>query len=211
MRRTNPPAHLLVRRNSFSSRRNLLRSRQRHHLPRHRHFRHRRARRQLCRPRFPPRQNLLRWSRAARQPPRLSPLLPRQSRRNPPRPFPLVRLLLCTFHFSPYTFHGFALFLTRRRCASLGTKSMTASPEPREFRFKPRALVMLAAFAIAAAYAVFIIVARYESDRALERRNAQEAAEKRLADDRAAVEQLGGSELAIRALYVSPSPIRPRH
>jgi len=85
---------------------------------------------------------------------------------------------------------------------------MTASPEPREFRFKPRALVMLAAFAIAAAYAVFIIVARYESDRALERRNAQEAAEKRLADDRAAVEQLGGSELAIRALYVSPSTIR---
>jgi len=67
---------------------------------------------------------------------------------------------------------------------------------------------MLAAFAIAAAYAVFIIVARYESDRALERRNAQEAAEKRLADDRAAVEQLGGSELAIRALYVSPSTIR---
>lgn len=86
---------------------------------------------------------------------------------------------------------------------------MIAPPEPKESRFKPRTLVILGAFAIAAAYAVFIVVSRYESDRAIDRRNAQEAAEKRLADDRAAVEQLGGSELAIRAFYVSPSLIRP--
>jgi hypothetical protein len=38
----------------------------------------------------------------------------------------------------------------------------------------------------------------------LEQRNAEKAAEQQRADDRAAIEQLGGSQLAIRALYVSP-------
>jgi hypothetical protein len=70
-------------------------------------------------------------------------------------------------------------------------------------------MMMLGALVIASAYAAFIVVSRHESNRALERRAAQLATEKQLADDRAAVEQLGGSELAIRALYVSPSIIRP--
>jgi hypothetical protein len=75
-------------------------------------------------------------------------------------------------------------------------------------RIKTSTLATLAVFAAAAAYTVYIIVSRYESDRAFNRHAAQNAAEKRLVDDRAAVEQLGGSEVAIRALYVSPSIIR---
>ena len=86
---------------------------------------------------------------------------------------------------------------------------MTCAPDPTPGpRFKTRTLLMFAGFAIAAAYTVFVVVSRHASSRAVERRAAQEAAEKRRADDRAAIEQLGGSELAIRALYVSPSTIR---
>jgi hypothetical protein len=77
-----------------------------------------------------------------------------------------------------------------------------------ESRFKRRALLTLSFFAVAAAYTIFVVASRYESNRAIERRAAQEAAAKRTADDRAAVEQLGGSEPAIRALYVAPSIIR---
>jgi len=86
---------------------------------------------------------------------------------------------------------------------------MTFAPDPTPGPFKARTLLIFTAFAIAAAYAVFVVVSRYVSSRAVERRAAQEAAEKRRADDRAAIEQLGGSELAIRALYVSASIIRP--
>ena len=85
---------------------------------------------------------------------------------------------------------------------------LAANPTPSP-RFKTRTVFMMAAFALAAAYAFYVVVSRYESDRALERRTEQQAAEKRLADDRAAVEQLGGSEVAIRSLYASPSVIRP--
>jgi hypothetical protein len=87
---------------------------------------------------------------------------------------------------------------------------MTLAPDrSTASRFKTRTIIMLGALVIAAAYATFIIVSRRESNRVVERRVAQQAAEKRLVDDRAAVEQLGGSELAIRALYASPSIIRP--
>lgn len=59
------------------------------------------------------------------------------------------------------------------------------------------------------AYVAFLLISRHESDRAFDRRNAQKAAEEQREEDRAAVEQLGGSELAIRALYVAPQIIRP--
>ena len=55
-----------------------------------------------------------------------------------------------------------------------------------------------------AVYVVFILLSRHESNRAFEQRNVEKAAEQQRADDRAAIEQLCGSELAIRALYVSP-------
>ena len=61
--------------------------------------------------------------------------------------------------------------------------------------------ILLLAVAI---YVGFLLLSRHESNRALEQRNAEKAAEQQRADDRAAIEQLGGSQLAIRALYVSP-------
>jgi len=56
-------------------------------------------------------------------------------------------------------------------------------------------------------YIGFVFVSRYRSTRDFERRDAEKAAEQRRAGDHAAVEQLGGTELAIRALYISPGVI----
>jgi len=85
---------------------------------------------------------------------------------------------------------------------------MSIAPDPKApARFRTRTIFLFAAIVVAAGYSLFVVVSRYESNRAFERRAAKEAAEKRLVDDRAAIEQLGGSELAIRALYVSPSII----
>ena len=79
------------------------------------------------------------------------------------------------------------------------------SPASDGARLKTSTVITIAVFAAAAAYLILVTAWRYESNRAFERRAAQQAAEERLVDDRATVEQLGGSEVAIRALYVSPS------
>ncbi|HTZ49677.1 MAG TPA: hypothetical protein VMH20_18950 [Verrucomicrobiae bacterium] len=61
---------------------------------------------------------------------------------------------------------------------------------------------------IVAAYVLFVLLSRYESNRAYERQNEKKAAEQQRESDRNAVEQLGGSELAIRAFYIAPAEIR---
>lgn len=58
-----------------------------------------------------------------------------------------------------------------------------------------------------AIYVGFVLLTRYESNRDFERRDAAQKAEHRREEDRRAVEQLGGSDLAIRSLYVSPPQI----
>jgi hypothetical protein len=83
-------------------------------------------------------------------------------------------------------------------------------PEPSSSKsvFKNPYLYSGIVFLAVLAYVAFLFLSRYESNRAFERRNAEKAREQRRAEDRAAIEQLGGSDLAIRALYVSPSSIR---
>jgi hypothetical protein len=56
-------------------------------------------------------------------------------------------------------------------------------------------------------YVGFILISRRESNRAYDRRTAEKAAEQQRAEDRAVIEQLGGSDLAIRSFYVSPKAI----
>lgn len=63
--------------------------------------------------------------------------------------------------------------------------------------------------ACVAAFVSYVMLERYLSKRAYEDRIARQEAATRLADDRRAIEQLGGSELAIRGLSVSPSTISP--
>jgi hypothetical protein len=61
---------------------------------------------------------------------------------------------------------------------------------------------------VVAAYVLFVLLSRYESDRTYQRQNAKRAAEQQRESDRNAIEQLGGSDLAIRAFYVAPAEIR---
>ena len=60
-----------------------------------------------------------------------------------------------------------------------------------------------------ALYVVYVFFSRYDSNRRYERQSRQRQSEQRQQDDARAVEQLGGSDLAIRGLYVSPSAIAP--
>jgi len=84
---------------------------------------------------------------------------------------------------------------------------MDTQAPPQKSIFKNPHLYSVVVVVVALAYVIFLFVSRYESRRAFEQRNAEKAAEQRRADDRAAIEQLGGSDLAIRALYVSPAII----
>ena len=59
-----------------------------------------------------------------------------------------------------------------------------------------------------ALYAVYVLISRYESNVRYERQTRERQKEQRREDDLRAVEQLGGSELAIRGFYVSPAVIR---
>jgi len=58
-------------------------------------------------------------------------------------------------------------------------------------------------------YVSYVLYARYQSNKEYERKRAERRAEQRREEDRLAVEQLGGSELAIRGLYLSPRAIHP--
>jgi hypothetical protein len=60
---------------------------------------------------------------------------------------------------------------------------------------------------VIAAYVAYILISRHNANRALDRRYREKAAEQQRSSDRAAIEQLGGSALSIRALYVSPPVI----
>jgi hypothetical protein len=57
------------------------------------------------------------------------------------------------------------------------------------------------------AYVAYVLVTRYESNRQFERRTVEKATEQRREDDHKAIEQLGGSELTIRGLYLSPETV----
>jgi hypothetical protein len=54
---------------------------------------------------------------------------------------------------------------------------------------------------------MFVMISRWQDRRNIERQAAQERAEKQHAQDRMAVEQLGGKEFAILSFYASPAVI----
>jgi len=60
-----------------------------------------------------------------------------------------------------------------------------------------------------ALYVVFVLYSRHESNQRYLQQTKQREAEQHHQEDIQAIEQLGGKELAIRGLYVSPSAIHP--
>jgi len=63
--------------------------------------------------------------------------------------------------------------------------------------------------ACVALYVVYVLYSRHESNLRYEQQTRQHQDEQRRENDRNTVEQLGGSELAIRGLYASPAIIHP--
>jgi hypothetical protein len=64
-------------------------------------------------------------------------------------------------------------------------------------------VLVIAAFAV-----VWILFARWQENRSIDRRAKEERAEKQREQDRATLEQMGGKELAIQTFYAIPAEIR---
>ena len=78
---------------------------------------------------------------------------------------------------------------------------------PRKSPWKNPLLYPSFAIGCVALYVLYILVARYESNQRYAQQTRERQSEQRHEDDLRAIEQLGGSDLAIRGLYVSPSSI----
>jgi hypothetical protein len=90
------------------------------------------------------------------------------------------------------------------------TMALSTNPEghgPHKSPWKNPFLYSGTVLAFVAIYMGFVLITRYESNRDFEQRQTAQKAEQQREEDRRAVEQLGGSELAIRSLYVSPRAI----
>ena len=83
------------------------------------------------------------------------------------------------------------------------------TPSPLKPRFKNPFLYSSLVILGVILYVSYILYTRYESSREYERQTKKRQSEQRREEDRLAVEQLGGSELAIRGFYVSPAAIHP--
>jgi hypothetical protein len=86
----------------------------------------------------------------------------------------------------------------------MATNPTTPQKSPLKNPYLYSSIVVLAVVA----YVAYILISRQVSNRAFERRNVEKVSEQRREDDRRAIEQLGGSELTIRGIYLSPASIR---
>jgi hypothetical protein len=85
---------------------------------------------------------------------------------------------------------------------------LTQPDPPKESPFKNPFLYSWAALAIVALIVVGILLSRWMENRSLEARAKQEKNQKQLEQDRVALEQMGGKELAIQNFYATPGTIR---
>jgi hypothetical protein len=85
--------------------------------------------------------------------------------------------------------------------------NLPASPPKKSF-FKNPLLYSSATIAIAMLFVVGLLLTRWWENRRIEREATEQLAQKQLAQDRAALEQMGGKELAIQSFYASPGAVR---
>jgi hypothetical protein len=87
---------------------------------------------------------------------------------------------------------------------------MLAQPvPPKKSALKNPFLYSWAALGIAALVVGWILFSRWYEYRGIEKRAKEERTQKQQEQDRIALEQLGGKELAIQNFYASPGEIRP--
>ena len=80
----------------------------------------------------------------------------------------------------------------------------STEPAPPKSIFKNPLLYSSLALGIAALVAGWILFSRWQANLAFDRRTTEERAQKQRESDRAALEQMGGRELAIQNFYASP-------
>lgn len=87
---------------------------------------------------------------------------------------------------------------------------MLAQPvPPKKSALKNPFLYSWAALGIAALVVGWILFSRWYENRGIEKRAKEQRTQKQQEQDRIALEQLGGKELAIQNFYASPGEIRP--
>jgi hypothetical protein len=86
---------------------------------------------------------------------------------------------------------------------------MIAQPDPpKKSAFKNPFLYSWAALAIVVLVVGWIIFSRWQENRGIEKHAREERTEKQQEQDRIALEQLGGKELAIQNFYATPGVVR---
>jgi len=85
------------------------------------------------------------------------------------------------------------------------SKPVSKNPFFKNPAFKNPLFYSSIALLIAAIAVGWILFSRWQQNRQIDRQTAQERAQKQHDSDRAALEQFGGKELAIQALYANPS------
>ncbi|GAC1621235.1 MAG: hypothetical protein NVS9B13_12530 [Candidatus Acidiferrum sp.] len=81
---------------------------------------------------------------------------------------------------------------------------MLPDPEPQKKTFlKNPFLYTFALIAVAALYAGYMLFSRWDENRSIEHQHAEQNAARHSESDRAALEQLGGKELAIQSFYAT--------
>jgi len=86
---------------------------------------------------------------------------------------------------------------------------MLAQPDPQKKSvFKNPFLYSWTVLGVVALAVCFTLLSRWDENRAIERRAAEEQARKQREQDRATLEQMGGKELAIQNFYAIPGVVR---
>jgi hypothetical protein len=79
---------------------------------------------------------------------------------------------------------------------------------PKKSIFKNPLLYSSAMLAVAMLFVVGVLFSRWLENRRIDRQAVEQRAQKQLAQDRAALEQMGGKNLAIQIFYASPGAVR---
>jgi|SRR5215469_8397064 len=83
------------------------------------------------------------------------------------------------------------------------------TPSFRKSRFRNPFFYSSFILACVGLYVLYVLYARYDSNRRYDRQTRQQQEQQRRKNDLSTVEQLGGSDLAIRGFYASPNVIGP--
>jgi hypothetical protein len=119
----------------------------------------------------------------------------------------MLRLLFCSRRAPPSPPPGLRMFFVPRYLLSEVACMLSGSAPQKKSIFRNPLLYSSCVVAVISLYVVGVLVSRWLANRTYERRQQQQLEERQREEDRAALEQMGGTELAIQMFYVSPPVI----